>query len=250
MPTSFETFAALHVPGEPLILYNVWDPGSARIVAEAGAKAIATGSASVAAAQGYADGERLPLEAALANARGIAASVDLPVTVDFEGGYAIEPELLGANLRRLAQCGAVGCNLEDQIVGGDGLHPTDRQVERLRAARAAAGKAFFINARTDLFLKAKRDEHDEALVEAALARADAYAEAGASGIFVPGLADLRLFERFCAASPLPVNFMAFPGCPEPGEIASAGAARISHGPFPYKLAMKALKQAAEAALGA
>ena len=249
MPTSFETFAKLHVPGEPLILYNAWDPGSARSVAEAGAKAIATGSASVAAAQGYADGEQLPLEAALANARAIAASVDLPVTVDFEGGYAVEPELLAANLRRLAECGAVGCNLEDQVVGGDGLHPTDRQVERLRAARAATGEAFFINARTDLFLKARREEHDEALVEAALARADAYAEAGASGIFVPGLADLRLFERFCGASPLPVNFMAFPGCPEPKQIASAGAARISHGPFPYKLAMKALKQAAEAAFG-
>ena len=226
MAESFEIFAALHVPGEPLILYNAWDPGSARSVAEAGAKAIATGSASVAAAQGYADGEQLPLEAALANARAIAASVDLPVTVDFEGGYAVEPELLAANLRRLAECGAVGCNLEDQVVGGDGLHPTDRQVERLRAARAATGEAFFINARTDLFLKAR-----------------------ASGIFVPGLADLRLFERFCGASPLPVNFMAFPGCPEPKQIASAGAARISHGPFPYKLAMKALKQAAEAAFG-
>ena len=83
------------------------------------------------------------------------------------------------------------------------------------------------------------------MVEAALARADAYAGAGASGIFIPGLADLRLVQRFCSASPLPVNFMAFPGGPEKAEVAAAGVARISHGPFPYKLAMKAFKEAAE-----
>ncbi|HET9429244.1 MAG TPA: isocitrate lyase/phosphoenolpyruvate mutase family protein [Allosphingosinicella sp.] len=247
MSGKFETFAALHVPGDPLILYNIWDPGSARIVAEAGARAIATGSASVAASQGFADGEQLPLEVALANARAIVASVDLPVTIDFEGGYAVESEPMAANLRRLLETGAVGCNLEDQIVGGDGLHPTDRQVERLRAVRAAVGPDFFVNARTDLFLKARREDHDQAMVEAALARADAYAEAGASGIFVPGLADPRLLEHFCTASPLPVNFMAFPGGPETKEIAAAGVARISHGPFPYKLTMSAFRQAAQAA---
>ena len=246
MSERFDAFAALHVAGEPVILYNVWDPGSARIVAGAGARAVATGSASVAAAQGYDDGERLPIDLALANAERIVAAVELPVTVDFEGGYAVEPEPLGANLRRLAATGAVGCNLEDQVVGGDGLHPTDRQCERLRAARGAVGPSFFINARTDLFLKAGRETHDKAMVEAALARADAYAEAGASGIFVPGLADLQLLELFCTASPLPVNFMAYPGCPEPRSVAAAGAARISHGPFPYKLAMRAFRQAAEA----
>ena len=239
------SFAALHVAGDPLILYNVWDAGSARIVAEAGAKAVATGSASVAAAQGFGDGEHLPIEIAVANAVRIVQSVELPVTIDFEGGYAVEPEPLGANLKRLKATGAVGCNLEDQIVGGDGLSPTDRQCERIQAARAAVGADFFINARTDLFLKARRETHDEAMVEAALARADAYAEAGASGIFVPGLAELRLFERFCTASPLPVNFMAFPGCPDSKDIAGAGAARISHGPFPYKLAMKAFTEAAQ-----
>ncbi len=246
MAARYDRFAELHVPGDPLILYNVWDPGSARVVADAGAEAIATGSASVAAAQGAGDGEKLPLELALGGAERIVAAVDLPVTVDFEGGYAIEPEPLAANLRRLAVTGAVGCNLEDQVVGGDGLHPTDRQSERLRAARAAIGAAFFINARTDLFLKAPRETHDEAMVDAALARADAYAEAGANGFFVPGLADLRLLERLCTEAPLPVNFMAFPGCPDLDTIANAGVARISHGPFPYRLAMKALGEAAEA----
>ena len=250
MSAKFETFAALHMPGDPVILYNVWDPGSALIVVESGAQAIATGSASVAASQGFGDGEQLPLETALTNARRIIASVDLPVTVDFEGAYAIEPELVAANLKRLAETGAVGCNLEDQVIGGDGLHPMDRQVERLRAARDAVGPDFFINARTDIFLKASREDHDESTVQAALARADAYAGAGASGIFVPGLADLRLLAQFCTMSPLPVNFMAFPGCAEPKEIAAAGAARISHGPFPYKLAMNAFRKASEAVYGA
>ena len=238
-------FAALHRPGDPLILYNAWDAGSAKAVAEAGAKAIATGSASVAAAHGYHDAEALPLDLAIANAARVVAAVELPVTIDFEGGYAVDAEPLSANMKRLAASGAIGCNFEDQIVGGEGLHPIDRQAERIRAVRAAVGPDFFINARTDIFLKAKADSHDQAKVDAALERAHAYAEAGASGFFAPGLADLALLERLCAASPLPVNFMAFPGAPAAAEVAAAGVARISHGPFPYRLAMKALKEAAE-----
>jgi 2-methylisocitrate lyase-like PEP mutase family enzyme len=242
----FRRFAALHRPGEPVILYNAWDAGSAKAVAEAGAGAIATGSASVAAAHGFDDAEGLPLDLALANAGRVVAAVDLPVTIDFEGGYAVDPEPLAANVSRLAATGAIGCNFEDQVVGGEGLHPVERQADRIRAIRAAVGPDFFINARTDIFLKAKAETHDEEKVGAALERACAYAEAGASGFFVPGLADLRLLERFCAASPLPVNFMAFPGAPDAAQVAAAGVARISHGPFPYRLAIKALKEAAEA----
>ena len=241
-------FAALHRPGDPLILYNVWDAGSAKAVAEAGAKAIATGSASVAAAHGFDDSEGLPLELALANAGRVAAAVDLPVTVDFEGGYAVEPDAAAANVARLAAAGAIGCNFEDQIVGGEGLHPIAFQAERIRAIRSAVGPDFFLNARTDIFLKARIETHDEAMVDSALARAAAYAEAGASGFFVPLLADLALLARFCAASPLPVNFMAFPGAPAAAEVAAAGVARISHGPFPHLLAMKALTEAAAAAM--
>ncbi|MEA3001332.1 MAG: hypothetical protein QOH81_120 [Sphingomonadales bacterium] len=237
-------FASLHRPGEPVILYNAWDAGSAAAVAEAGAKAIATGSWSVAAAQGFHDAEALPLELALANAERVAKSVALPVTIDFEGGYAVEPEALGSNMARLAATGAIGCNFEDQVIGGDGLHPVERQAARIRAARAAVGPDFFINARTDIFLKAGADTHDAAMVEAALERGRAYAEAGASGFFVPGLADLALLKRVCEASPLPVNFMAFPGAPGYAEVAAAGIGRISYGPFPYRLALKALKEAA------
>ncbi len=240
-------FASLHQPGRPLILFNAWDAGSAKSVAGAGALAIATGSWSVAAAHGFGDGQGLPLELALANAREIAAAVDLPVTIDFEGGYAVDPETLGANMAALAATGAIGCNFEDQVIGGEGLHPVGRQAGRIRAARAAAGPDFFINARTDLFLKNKPDTH-EALVEDARERAGAYAEAGASGFFAPGLADLRLIERLCAASPLPVNIMAFPGAPPAAQLAEAGVARISHGPGPYRLAMKALADAARSEL--
>lgn len=240
-------FASLHVPGDPLILYNAWDAGSARVIAEAGARAIATGSASVAQAHGYLDAEALPLALALANAERVVAAVDLPVTIDFEGAYAVEPEGVAANIMKLAATGAIGCNFEDQVVGGEGLHPAAFQAERIKAARAAVGADFFLNARTDIFLKSR--DHDEAMVDAALERAAAYAEAGASGFFAPGLADLRLLARLCAASPLPVNFMAWPGTPPAAEIAAAGIARISHGPFPWKLAMQALKEAAAAEYG-
>jgi 2-methylisocitrate lyase-like PEP mutase family enzyme len=244
----FRAFAALHVPGDPVILYNAWDAGSAKAVAEAGAKAIATGSASVAAAHGYDDAEGLPLELALANAARVVNAVKLPVTIDFEGGYAVAPDEAAANVAKLAAAGAIGCNFEDQVVGGEGLHPTAFQAERIAAIRAAVGPDFFINARTDIFLKAKMETHDAAMIAGALERAHAYAEAGASGFFVPLLADLGLLARFCAASPLPVNFMAFPGCPPAADVAKAGVARISHGPFPFKLAMKALKEAAAAAM--
>ncbi|MBX3560413.1 MAG: isocitrate lyase/phosphoenolpyruvate mutase family protein [Sphingomonas sp.] len=252
MPSQSEKaalFAALHRPGDPVILYNIWDAGSAKAVAAAGARAIATGSASVAAANGFADGEGLPIEVALANAARIVASVELPVTVDFEGGYALAPDAVAANVARLAETGAIGCNFEDQVVGGNGLHPIADQAARIGAIRAAVGADFFLNARTDIFLQAKPDTHDDAKVDAAIERAEAYADAGASGFFVPGLANLALLERVCAAAPIPVNFMAFPGAPSAAEVAGVGVARISHGPFPHMDAMKALTRAAAAVYG-
>ncbi|HEX8481609.1 MAG TPA: isocitrate lyase/phosphoenolpyruvate mutase family protein [Allosphingosinicella sp.] len=242
-------FTALHRPGDPVVLYNAWDAGSAKAVAEAGAKAMATGSASVAAAHGFEDSEALPLELVLANAARVAAAVELPVTIDFEGAYAVAAGEVAANMKRLAATGAVGCNFEDQAIGGEGLHPPQAQAARIRAAREAAGADFFINARTDIFLKTRAETHAPAAIEEAIARARAYAEAGASGFFVPGLVDLDQLSKICEASPLPVNFMAFPGAPGAAAVAAAGVARISHGPFPYKLAMKALKEAAEAIYG-
>jgi 2-methylisocitrate lyase-like PEP mutase family enzyme len=240
------TFASLHRPGEPLILFNAWDPGSARTIADSGASAIATGSWSVAAAFGFEDGEALPLSLAIDNLARIAAAVDLPVTVDLEGGYGDTPEAVAAAAAQAIAAGAVGCNFEDRKVGGEGLHPVGDQAKRIAAMRAAAdaaGVAFFINARTDYFLQAKRDGH-EALLGSAIERARVYADAGASGFFVPGLMDEALIERACAESPLPVNIMAFEGVPSAARLAALGVARVSHGPGPYRLAMRALADAA------
>lgn len=245
----FAEFAALHVPGAPLVLINVWDAGSAKAVAAAGVKAIATGSASVAAANGFSDAESLPLDLAIANARRIVGAVDLPVSIDFEGGYAVAPDALASNVTLLAATGAIGCNFEDQVIGGSGMHAPEAQAARIAAVRAATGPDFFINARTDLFLQAPSETHDAAKVDAAIARAHAYAAAGASGFFVPGLADLDLLARVCRESPLPVNFMAFPGAPDAAAVAAAGVARISHGPFPFRAAMRAVEDAARAVLG-
>jgi 2-methylisocitrate lyase-like PEP mutase family enzyme len=243
-------FAALHVPGNPVILFNAWDPGSAKAVADAGAKAIATGSWSVAAANGFSDAEGLPMELAIANAERIVKAVELPVTLDFEGGYAVEPNAVAANFARVLAAGVIGCNFEDQVVGGEGLHSVGDQARRIEALRREAERAgvpAFINARTDIFLKAKPDAHDNAAVDQALERARAYADAGASGFFVPGLADERLLARVCEGSPLPVNTMMFPGMPDKMRLAELGVARISHGPGPYRQAMAALTELARAA---
>lgn len=249
MPAKFDVFAALHVAGDPLILFNVWDAGSAAAAERAGARAIATGSASVAAAHGVTDAEGLALDLALANAARVAASTPLPVSIDFEGAYAVHPERAASNVARLAATGAVGCNFEDQVVGGDprAMHDVEDQAARIAAIRWETGPAFFINARTDIFLIARPDTHDDAMADTAIARGLAYAEAGASGFFVPGLADLRLLERICKAVPLPINFMAFPGAPSAKDVAATGVARISHGPFPHMLALKAFEDAARAA---
>ena len=246
--SKFEDFARLHVSGNPLVLFNVWDAGSAQAVAKAGARAIATGSASVAMANGFGDGEKLPMEFALANAARIVEAVDLPVTVDFEGGYSADPAEAARNVAQLAETGAVGCNFEDQVVGGEGLYPIEAQAERIAAVRSAAGSDFFINCRTDLFLKALQETHDEAMVDEAIARVRAYAEAGASGFFVPMLGDLELLRRMCAQSPIPVNFMTYPGCPTTAEVAATGVARISHGPFPFMAWMGKLEEMAKEAI--
>jgi len=243
-----QQFAALHVPGDPMILFNAWDAGSAQAIARGGAKAIATSSASVAEANGLTDGEEVAMEFAIANSKRIIAAVDLPVTIDFEGGYANDPQDVERNVALLASTGAIGCNFEDQVVGTDQLYSIGDQATRIAAVRRAVGPDLFINARTDVFMKAPMDSHDEALVDHALERARAYADAGANGFFVPLLADLRLLERMCAKSPLPVNFMTFPGCPSNADVAATGIARISYGPFPYRDLMKQLEDAARSVL--
>ena len=238
----FETFAALHVPGNPVVLYNIWDVGSAQAVVKAGAKALATG----ADAHGWPDGEQVPLDFALANAERIVAAVEVPVTIDFESAYSADPGKGAANVARLAATGAIGCNFEDQVIGGEGLHPLKEQTKRIEAIRLAVGDQFFINARTDLYLKTK--QYDSALVDAAIERGKAFSDAGASGFFVPRLSDPRQIERIVKEVPLPLNVIAFPGAPEKSVWANAGVARISHGPFPHRALMAKLEEMAREAL--
>lgn len=244
--TAFESFAALHVPGDPVVLYNIWDPGSAQAVAKAGAKALATGSHPVGDAAGFGDGHKVPLDFLFDNARRIMAATGLPLTVDFEGAYSADPEEGARNVAALKATGAVGCNFEDQVVGGEGIHPLELQVRRIAAIRRAVGDDFFINARTDLFLKVQ--SHDDALVGQAIERGKAFAGAGASGFFVPRMADPRHIERVVREVPLPLNLIAFPGAPEKKVWADAGVARISHGPFPHRALMAHLEEMAREAM--
>lgn len=245
-----ETFKALHVKGLPVILFNIWDAGSAKAVEQAGAKAIATGSWSVAAANGFADGEELPLDIVLANVERIVGSVSLPVTLDFEGGYATELSQLKQNIQKVIAAGAIGINFEDQVVGGEGLYSIEDQRARVAAVREAADGVsipLFINARTDVFLQTYPAKHTEEQLEEAVRRAEAYAAAGASGLFAPGLRDTELIKALCERTSLPVNVMMLPDAPPTKTLAQQGVARISYGPMPFRQMTAALQEAAQKA---
>jgi 2-methylisocitrate lyase-like PEP mutase family enzyme len=244
-PTKARDFRALHLPGQPLVLFNVWDAGSTRAVEKAGARAIATGSWSVAAANGFPDGEHLPIDFVIENLARIVAATALPVSIDIESGYGDDPHKVGLTIQRTIAAGAIGCNLEDSVPITGKLRDTAEQVARIRHARLIADQAhlpYFINARTDVFLQNPPREHDDAMLEAAIERARAYAAAGADGIFGPGLADLRLIARLVEVSPLPVNIMVGDSTPSLDALARVGVARVSHGPGPYLTAMGALEQ--------
>jgi len=239
-----KAFTELHRKGDPLVLYNIWDAGSAKAVAEAGAKALATGSWSVAAANGYGDGQDIPLLQLVDIARAIVASTDLPVSIDFEGGYAEDAEGTALNVARLIDVGAIGINFEDQVVGGSGLHTLEAQAARIKAIRAMADEKsipFFINARTDLFLKVSDPVRHAPLVDEAIERAAAYAEAGASGFFVPGLSNPDLIGRVCEAVALPVNIMMRQGVPDVKALGGLGVGRVSYGPGPYRAMIEWLR---------
>jgi 2-methylisocitrate lyase-like PEP mutase family enzyme len=244
-------FKSLHVKGNPVILFNIWDAGSAKAVQDSGAKAIATGSWSVAAAHGYEDGEEIPLEMVITNAERICASVTIPVTIDFEGGYAKLPAELRQNVTKVIEAGAVGINFEDQIVGEEGLYSIKEQCSRIKGVHSATirtGIPIYINARTDIFLKADPSQHNESHLQEAIERSKAYADAGASGFFAPGLRNETFVEKLCESSPLPVNILVMPDVPSSKRLAELGVARISYGPRPYRMMIEALKEAAKKAL--
>jgi 2-methylisocitrate lyase-like PEP mutase family enzyme len=247
-----ETFAKLHINGDPLVIFNVWDAGTAKAVVEIGAKAVATGSYAVALANGYDDGENIPLELVLENLERIVAAVDLPVSLDFEGGYATETNELRKNIEQVMRAGAIGINFEDRVVDGEGLHAVNKQSERIKAIREATdeqGIPFFINARSDVVLRLGKVEHTPTHLDELIERAQAYAEAGASGFFAPALINPDFIGKLCEVSTLPVNILAVPGMPSSKQLADLGVARISYGGGTYRTAMGAFKEAGMAAIG-
>ncbi|MEU4519478.1 isocitrate lyase/phosphoenolpyruvate mutase family protein [Amycolatopsis sp. NPDC024027] len=213
---------ALHVPGKPLVLPNAWDADTAKLVEAAGFPAIATSSVAVAAALGFADGEQAPAAEMFAAAARIAKAVGVPVTVDAESGYGLSgAELAG----RLLDAGAVGCNFEDTDHATGDVRPVGEQAARIAALREAAGDGLVINARVDSF----RGVDPEEALEAGVARAKAYLEAGADCVYPIHLRTPELIAEFVRETGGAVNVPAWPGSPGLEGLAELGVARISLG---------------------
>ena len=218
--------------GKPLVLPNAWDAMSARVVESAGAAAIATTSSGTSWALGHPDGHGATREEMVAAVQRMVAAVRVPVTADVEGGYGRgTPEDVAETVRAVIGAGAVGVNLEDGMRGLDPpLLDAGRQAERIAAARSAAdaaGVALFINARVDVYLRQAGAPRKR--LEDTVARARAYLAAGASGIFVPGVADAETIGGLARAIDAPLNVLAGPGSPTIAELGALGVARVSLG---------------------
>ncbi|NES28794.1 isocitrate lyase/phosphoenolpyruvate mutase family protein [Micromonospora terminaliae] len=225
---------ALHRPGNPLILPNAWDPGSARAVVAAGFPAVATSSAAVAEALGHTDGEATPVDDLFAALARIAAAVPVPVTADLERGYGLRPAEL---VERLLAAGAVGCNIEDSDPRTREVYDVEEQADLLagiRAAAAAAGVDLVLNARVDVHLRAYGPA--EGRLAEAVRRSRRYQVAGADSVYPILLADPEQIRDLVAEVNAPVNVLARPGAPSPAELAALGVARISYGSGLYAAA--------------
>jgi 2-methylisocitrate lyase-like PEP mutase family enzyme len=239
LATRARTLLDLHTAPEILVLANVWDVASARVVAGTdGVRALATASHSVAATFGYEDGEQIPLDLHLDMVGRIVSAVELPVTMDLEAGYG-DP---GETARRAIGVGVVGGNLEDQ------MKPLDEAVAAVEAVVAAgrdAGIDFVLNARTDAFVRAPRDADRGPLVEEAIRRGRAFLEAGAPVVFVPGaIARDEIAALVDGLGPRKLTVIGVPRHSLPvRELEELGVARVSTGPFTQRVALTALQDA-------
>lgn len=224
MPGSAQTFRSLHHQSIVLRLPNAWDAGSARLFESLGATAIATTSAGVAWAQGYADGRVFPVDIAVSVAASIARLISVPLSVDIENGYSDDPQTVAENVRRVLEVGAVGINLED---GSDAPQLLARKIEAIKSMAANNGFDVFINARTDVYLASLVPEH--ARVEESLKRGHMYREAGADGLFVAALVDVEQIKAVVAGIDLPINLLARQGLPDANALAQLGVRRLSAG---------------------
>jgi len=236
-------FHALHQGPEVLRLPNAWDAASARIIESAGAKAIATSSAAVAWAHGFADGHHLPVSKLVATIEEIARVVSAPITADAEGGYADNPADAAQNIVALMRAGAVGINIED---GRESHELHVRKVAAVRAAAEREGVKLFINARTDVWLK--QLVAPEAALEEGVRRGKALRDAGADGFFVPMLIDADALATIVREVGLPVNAMARPGLPDAARLQEIGVRRLSAATGVAAAAWAATRAAAEAFL--
>ncbi|MFY1691017.1 isocitrate lyase/PEP mutase family protein [Plantactinospora sp. WMMB782] len=237
-----ELFRSLHVAGNPVVLVNAWDAASARIVAAAGARAVATTSAGVAWSLGAPDGDALGRELASELVGRVVAAVPLPVTADIESGFGSTPDEVAGTVRAVLATGAVGVNLEDAApAGAAGLRDVADQSARLAAARAVADEAgvpLYVNARVDTFLRGAGG------LPETLDRAAEYLRAGADGIFVPGVVDPDTVTALVAGIPAPVNVLVGPGAPTVPELAELGVARVSLGSAVAAAAYAVVRRAA------
>lgn len=224
MPNLAETFHSLHKQNDLLILPNAWDAGSAKVIEDAGAKAIATSSAGVAWGLGYPDGDVLPPRLLADLAARITDVIRIPLSVDFEGGYTKNPAKVAENLRPIIGAGAVGINIED---GEDRPELLAKKIEKARKAAESAGVSVFINARTDVYLA--EIGSPESRVGETIKRAARYRDAGANGIFIPGLSEPSAIRAIVAEVKMPVNVMAYPGLPPAKELKKLGVKRLSSG---------------------
>jgi 2-methylisocitrate lyase-like PEP mutase family enzyme len=240
-------FRALHHGPKALVLPNIWDVASARIVEEAGYPAIATTSAGVAFSLGYPDGEKISREEMLARVARIARAVKVPVTADVEAGYGPRPEDAAQTARGVIEAGAVGMNFEDGTE--DPAHPLvdlSLQLEKIRAIRETAlklGVLLVLNARTDVYLL--QVGPPEKRYDEALRRAVAFRDAGAECVFVPGLRDPEVIRRIVQDVKCPVNILAGPGSPTIPELERLGVARVSLGSSPMRATLGLLRRMAE-----
>lgn len=224
MPGSAQTFRSLHHQSSVLRLPNAWDAGSARLFESLGATAIATTSAGVAWAQGYADGRVFPVDIAVSVAASIARLIKVPLSVDMENGYSDDPQTVAENVKRVLDIGAVGINIED---GSDAPELLVRKIEAIKNMAARNGLDVFINARTDVYLASLVPEH--ARVEETLKRGQKYREAGADGLFAAALVDVEQIQAVVAGIDLPINLLARQGLPAAEALAQLGVRRLSAG---------------------
>ncbi len=240
-------FRRLHQGPGILVLPNVWDVASARIVEQAGFPAIATSSAGVAFALGYPDGERISRDEMTSVVARIVAHVGVPVTADMEAGYGRGPEDAAATVRAVIAAGAVGMNFEDsQGEGGEPLLAEALQVERVRAAREAAnatGVPFVLNARTDVFLEQVGEPAGR--LAHAVRRLDAYRSAGADCLFAPGVSDPATIAMLVKEVHGPLNVLAVEASPPIRELERLGVARVSLGSGPMRAGLTVLRRLAE-----